>query len=356
MKNLNLPGTFLVLLVIIFSSCGGNKSGKEQAQKTPRIKKYSKLITPKINQEYVLGDEVLFQVSSEKKIDSILIQYEDESTTYSELAFSWKATRGKTGTQQLKLFVYSNGIKENHFPRVKFFSNIHPKEFTYELIKTYSHDPKAFTQGLFFIGDTLVESTGGHGTSTLSKRKLNSLKPIKSVSLENRYFGEGSTAWKDQIIQLSWTSQTGFVYDRTLKKLRTFNYPHEGWGITTFGDTLIVSDGTEMLHLIDPRDFSEIGKLEVYTDKFAVKNLNELEMINGLLYANVWLEDFIVSIDPRSGKVLSKINMAGLRQEVDSDEIEAFNGIAYKPDTDQIFVTGKLWPKLFEVKFVPILN
>ncbi|MFY0606282.1 MAG: glutaminyl-peptide cyclotransferase [Cyclobacteriaceae bacterium] len=349
----NLIGYLAIVCIVIMTSCGGNERDNAGNQKSPRIKKSSRLITPKINQEFILGDPVSFKISSTKQIDSVRLDYENESIIFLDSVFTWKASKGKTGTQQLKLFVFSNGNQEVHYPRVKFFSDIEPAPYTYELIQSYPHDPKAFTQGLYFIGDTLVESTGGHGTSVISMRSLNSSKPYQSVSLDNQYFGEGCTIWNDKIIMLSWTSQTGFVFDKSFQQMETFNYPHEGWGITTYGDTLIVSDGTEVLHLIDPRDFSEIGRLEVYTNEAPVKNLNELEMIDGILYANVWLEDQIVSIDPNSGKVLSVIDLSGLRSQLNSDDNEVLNGIAYKAETGQIFVTGKLWPKLFEVKFVP---
>lgn len=353
MKANELIRILIIFNLIFIISCGGEKERTSDSDKSPRIKKSSQINSPKINAEYVLGSEVSFDLSSSKSIDSIQLEYEGKTTTYKQSAFSWKADQAKTGFQRIKLTVYMGSESETHYPRVKFMADTAPDLYTYELINTLPHDENAYVQGLFFIGDTLVESTGREGLSKLSKLNLNTGKIYKSVSLSSEHFGEGSTIWNNKIIYLTWTSHIGYVYDRNLTQTDTFNYNHEGWGITTSGDTLFVSDGTEVIHMLDPRDFSEIGKLEVYTNKSKITQLNELEMIDGLLYANVWLENNIVVIDPKSGKVLRRIDMSGLRGRFQSEEAEAFNGIAYKQNTKQIFVTGKLWPKMFEVKFVP---
>ncbi len=352
-KN-HLKSTALILLSFLFLiACNSEKEVGDAAQNSPRIKKQTKLVSPKINAEYVLGDVVAFKLESETPVDSIVLEYEGKESVYLDKEFNWTAELGKTGVQKLKVNVYCQGLSETHYPKIIFFSDVSPSRMGYQVLQTLPHDPTAYTQGLFFLEDTLVESTGQKGESRLSKINLKTAQVYSSTSLASQYFGEGSTIWKDQIYQLTWTSHTGFVYDLNLKQKQTFSYPHEGWGITTFGDTLIVSDGTETLHLIDPRDFSEVGKLEVYTDESKVMNLNELEMIDGILYANVWLEEVIVSIDPKSGKVLSVIEMSGLDDRFESDDAEAYNGIAYHAGRKEIYVTGKLWPNLFQVKFIP---
>lgn len=353
MKAIHLPRTIIILCLILIISCNAEKETSDAAKESPRIKKHSKLVSPKVNEDFVLGDTVDFIIESALTVDSILLDYDGEVTVYTEKRFAWIAKNTRTGHQKLRLSVFAEGQSEAHYPKIRFFSDVEPEAYTYEVVSTLPHSETAYTQGLFFMDDTLMESTGRPRMSTLSKVNLATGEPYQSVSLPGQHFGEGSTYWQDKIIQLTWTSQEGFVYNRNLEQTDNFHYSHEGWGITTLGDTLVVSDGTEVLHLLDPRDFSEIGRLEVYDEQKKIINLNELEIIDGLIYANVWLDDLIVVIDPTSGKVLRSINMSGLMELFESEEADTFNGIAYKPSTGQVFVTGKLWPKLFEVVFVP---
>jgi len=342
--------------LIFIISCNGEKEESSSSNKSPRIRKQSSLLSPKSNQKHTLGEAVKFTLSSDVTIDSVALEYEDESTIYKSSEFEWAASQAKTGIQKMRLTVYMGGTSETHYPRVKFLSDTPPAEYTYEVVNEYNHDRDAYIQGLFFIGDTLVESTGREGVSKLSKLNLKTGQVYQSTNLESQYFGEGSTIWNNNIYYLTWESQTGFVYNRKLERKKVFHYSHEGWGMTTLGDTLVVSDGTEVIHFLDPRDLSEIGRLEVYTDKSKVINLNELEVIDGLIYANVYLDNRIVVIDPKSGKVLRDIDLSYLKRRFNDANAEVLNGIAYKPETGQIFVTGKLWPKLFEVNFIPKTN
>ncbi|RED99438.1 glutaminyl-peptide cyclotransferase [Marinoscillum furvescens] len=345
-------GIIALLSLCCLFGCDKDKGESSEQAKTPRIKKKSRLLTPKSNTKFVLGESISFELKSDLTIDSVLLDDGVKTTRYDELAFEWLSKDMGTGKQRLRLDVYGEGQKETHYARLTFLSDVAPIKYTYEIVKELNHDPTAYTQGLFFSGDTLFESTGREGQSRLIKKRLDG-KEYKSVNLPSEYFGEGSTEWEDKIIMLTWTGNTGFVFDRSLKQTGTFHYSHEGWGITTYGDTLIVSDGSEVLHLLDPRDFSEIGKLEVYDHKRKVNRLNELEMINGLLYANIYLEEEIVAIDPATGKVVQRIDMSGISSKLNTRDVDVLNGIAYKANSDQLFVTGKLWPKLFEVKFIP---
>jgi len=167
------------------------------------------------------------------------------------------------------------------------------------------------------------------------------------------FFGEGCTVYNNSIYQLTWTSKTGFVYDLDLNRKRSFQYNTPGWGLTTMGDSLVMSDGTEKLYFMTPGDFSEIDRIEVYNDKEAVDNLNELEYINGLIYANQWQTDFIHVIDPSSGRILKTIDLSGLLTDEEAQKADVLNGIAYDEKGDRLFVTGKMWPWLFEIKLQP---
>lgn len=351
--NYMLRIIIIVGLTFIMSCGNGGKQSDSQTEESPRIKKFSKIVSPKINATYHLGETIPFEIDSEKKIDSVKLEYNNRTQAYTSKTFNWESARAMTGNQRIRLTVYSEGNSETHFAKVKLLSDKTPEAYSYERLGVLPHDKEAYTQGLFFIGDTLIESTGLKGHSKLSKLNLISAHAYASVSIDNEYFGEGSTIWNNRIVMLTWTSGTGFVFDRNLKETETFSYTHQGWGITTYGDTLLISDGTEVIHKVDPRDFSEFGKLQVYDDKDKIIDLNELEMIDGLLYANVYQQDIIVAIDPATGSVLRKIDMSGLADGFNQDEIDVLNGIAYHPSTHQIYVTGKLWPQLFQVNFVP---
>ncbi|MAE86941.1 MAG: glutamine cyclotransferase [Flammeovirgaceae bacterium] len=341
---------FIILAVIFLTSCGADKETTETSE-SPRIKNFSKVILPESNQEIIFGGVIDFEISSSQNTDSIILEYGDEHIKYSELAFSWTPKVIKTGKQKVKIKVYAGDQVETHYARVVVLSDITPASMTYEIIAEYPHSEDAFLQGLFFIGDTLVESTGQKGQSKLSKLNLKTGETYQSVALDNAYFGEGSTIWENNIYYLTWTSNVGFIYNRNLKQTGKFNYTHEGWGMATMGDTLVVSDGKEVIHFLDPRDLSEIGTIEVYDQEGKITNINELEYFNGLIYANIWQEDVIITIDPSTGRVMDIIDMRGLEDNFSSSSAEVLNGIAYKRNSDQIFVSGKNWPKLFEVKF-----
>jgi glutamine cyclotransferase len=227
--------------------------------------------------------------------------------------------------------------------------------FTYRVVHTYPHDPSAFTQGLVYDhADTLIEGTGLYGQSTL--RKVDLLTGTIDVlhELSPDYFGEGVTVYEDTIIQLTYKEQTGFVYDReTLKLMKTFSYDTEGWGITFDGTYLIMSDGSAILHFLDPLTLVEVKTLPVYDENGPVVHINELEYIDGEIYANIWLTDRIARISPHTGSVIAWIDLEGLLSQHAQRRADVLNGIAYDAQENRLFVTGKLWPFLFEIELVP---
>lgn len=222
---------------------------------------------------------------------------------------------------------------------------------TYRVVHVYPHDDSAFTQGLVFVGGMLYESTGLKGQSSLRMVDLQSGRVLQKHDLPAQYFGEGLTDWKNDLIQLTWQAHLGFVYDRfSFRVLRTFTYPWEGWGLTHDSQHLILSDGTSVLHLLDPITFRSVGKITVTDQGKPVLNLNELEYIHGEIYANVWQTDEIARISPKTGKVSAWINLVGLLPTSERQNPDAvLNGIAYDGKRNKIFLTGKLWPKLFEI-------
>ena len=226
----------------------------------------------------------------------------------------------------------------------------------YRIVNTYPHDPRAFTQGLFFVDGILYEGTGLRGRSSLRKVELQTGNILLARQLPARFFGEGITSYGNRIIQLTWRARVGFVYDRqTFQLLDRFNYPTEGWGITHDGNSLIMSDGTSTLYLLDPQTFKEVGRIEVHDMDGPVSRLNELEYVRGEIYANVWRTDRIARISPQTGAVVGWIELEGLLSPEDhTRQVDVLNGIAYDAKNDRLFVTGKLWPKLFEIELVEL--
>ncbi|MGD8565922.1 MAG: glutaminyl-peptide cyclotransferase [Candidatus Bathyarchaeota archaeon] len=229
-----------------------------------------------------------------------------------------------------------------------------PLHYTYEIINVYPHDRNAFTQGLIFGNGFLYEGTGLYGQSTLRRVDLETGDVLQQYTLSNQFFGEGITIFDGKIIQLTWRENKGFVYDKdSFNLLQEFDYSTEGWGITHDGNRLIMSDGTATLHFLNPETFEVVGQVEVY-DNGSVTRLNELEYVNGKIYANIWQEDKIAIINHHTGKVTSWIDLTGIQDLEDQVTSDVLNGIAYDSEGDRLFVTGKKWSKLYEIKLIPL--
>lgn len=226
---------------------------------------------------------------------------------------------------------------------------------TYQIVQTYPHDSQAFTQGLIYLDGYLYESTGLEGRSSLRKVDLSTGQVLQKYDLPTEYFAEGLTDWGTNLIQLTWKSHIGFIYSRySFALLRTFKYEGEGWGLTHDNTHLIMSDGTAYLRFLDPQSFHVTRRIHVVDESgHAVDNLNELEYIGGEIYANIWHKDEIVRISPETGKIIGRINLGGIIDKRTLGEGDAvLNGIAYDAVNRRLFVTGKLWPKLFEIRVV----
>jgi glutamine cyclotransferase len=228
-----------------------------------------------------------------------------------------------------------------------------PANYTYNVVNVYPHDKTAFTQGLVFEDGILYEGTGRYGQSTLRRVELETGNVTQLYSLPDQFFGEGITIFDDKIIQLTWKSKKGFVYDKSsFDLLQEFTYPTDGWGITHDGSRLIMSDGTATLIFLDPETFQKIGQVEVY-DEEPVTMLNELEYIHGMVYANIWMDEKIAIINPQTGRVTGWIDLEGISDSENQNAYNVLNGIAYDIEKDRLFVTGKLWSKLYEIELVP---
>jgi glutaminyl-peptide cyclotransferase len=223
-----------------------------------------------------------------------------------------------------------------------------------EVVRSYPHNPNSFTQGLLFRDGQLYESTGLEGRSSVLLVRLETGVAQQEEALPAQYFGEGIVDWDDKIIQLTWQHGVGFVRDRkTLALLSTFRYPGEGWGLARDAKRIIMSDGTSQLRFLDPATLKETGRLNITEQGRPVDKLNELEYIKGEIWANVWQSNEIVRIDPKSGRVTSRIDLSGLLKPEEAARADVLNGIAYDAKGNRIFVTGKLWPRLFEIRLKP---
>ena len=350
----------LVLLTISLTllSCGEKKN----ASKSLRIKKLTKVISPKNGAQINLGIEsIVFALQATQdtaKIDSFQVMHGVNlvySSVQSQVVDS-SALR-KTGRQNFRITTFlDNGGKDVHNLTLVLMSNIEPKKYTYQKVNTFPHDPDAYTQGLFFLDGLLYENTGQNGYSSLRKVEINSGKLLQKYELPDDYFGEGITLLNDEIYMLTYTSRKGFVFDlETFEEIRQFDYPTQGWGITTIGDSLAMTDGSENIYYIDPVNFTETSRVQVYDQYRSVRNLNELEYVNGDIFANVYQTDEIVIIEPESGKIKGRIDLTGIFNQANYDRrLDVLNGIAYDKTGDRLFVTGKWWPKLYEIILISV--
>lgn len=246
----------------------------------------------------------------------------------------------------------NGGTTNTNAPRNDPPQNAAVQEFGYQVVNIWPHDPGAFTQGLVFLDGKMIESTGQVGRSSLRNVEIQTGRILKKLDVPPPYFAEGIALLNNKIYQLTWEQQLGFIYDaQSFEKLGEFKYDGEGWGLTTDGRSLILSDGSNRIRFLDPDSFQVTKTIAVMDAKVPVRYVNELEFVNGEIYANVWHDDRIAVINPQTGRVTAWIDLAGLLQPGDVQDPEGvLNGIAYDQSTDRLFVTGKLWPRLFEIK------
>ncbi|MXV49413.1 glutaminyl-peptide cyclotransferase [Pedobacter sp. HMF7647] len=268
-----------------------------------------------------------------------------------------KTTDLKLGNHLLTAKVFADGTTEEAGSNIVVVASKAPVEYSFKVVNIFPHDTASFTEGLEYHDGFLYESTGEYGESTLQKVDLTTGKAIKKIDLDSKYFGEGITIIGDKIIQLTYQEHVGFVYDKnTFKKLSEFNYQAgaEGWGMYFDGDQILTNGGSNEIHILNKDSYQKVGDLDVYDDKGPVNQLNEMEMIDGKIYANIWQTNRIVIIDPKTGAVEGNIDLSDLypleKRNINADVL---NGIAYDKVGKRLFVTGKKWDKLFEIKVTP---
>lgn len=368
-----MPYFYYFICLMLLCSCGGNSAknkasaetevttsaapGKDEVKYVNSIK----LVSPEKNKLYTFGEEVAITFENKDRfpVDSSSVSVNGQEIARlgkGENHYKLRLPENKAGTTVIKVTSWHPDNKRGTASvNVRLKPAQAPEKYSYEIIRTFPHDRKAYTQGLQYWDGYLYEGTGQYGESSIRKIDTKKGNILSVLSIDNQYFGEGITIYKDKIYQITWRSRKGFIYDlKTFTLESTFTYNSEGWGITTAGDHLIMSDGSNKLYHITPSGFNIMKEVEVYDHQGEVSQLNELEYVDGLVWANVWLTDRIVAIDPETGVVKAELDMSGLLPKADraalNDKDDVLNGIAWNQEKNTFYVTGKRWPRMFEIK------
>ena len=338
-------------LLILTAGCG-NKTVSDKDFFTISIKNKKKGYT---SSEKI---SVLVNNKKSKQVDSVAYALDSKrvSSTIGLSETSLPLENLKLGNKTITATIYSEGETFEATENIILLSSITPKLYTYKILETYPHDIKAYTQGLEFINDTLYESTGTYKISSLRKTNYKTGEVLQKVDLADSYFGEGLTILNDKIYQLTWREKTGFIYNLSdMKKTGTFVYgkSKEGWGLCNDGKTIFKSDGTEKIWTLDPNTLSEVDHIELYTNTSKIPKVNELEWVDGKIYANIYERDAIAIVDPTNGAVEGVIDLSDLKSKVTQHEaLNVLNGIAYNGEENILYITGKNWDKLFKIEVV----
>ncbi len=330
----------LICLSVVLINCGDTNTSK----------KSSFTIDTKVK-SLMLGDTLNLSINNPKNLDIKAVNYQLDGKAIAENEVLNNITLGE---KTITATINYNDQTETISKTIKVYNNIIPPIYAYEVVNTYPHDITSYTQGLEFHNGELYESTGQKGESKLRKVNFETGEVLKNINLDDTYFGEGLTVLNGKIYQLTWQAERGFIYDvNTFERLSIFKYEKskEGWGLCNDDNILYKSDGTEKIWLLNPENLTEQSHIEVYTEKGKIPSLNELEWIDGKIFANIYQRNGVVIINPKTGGVEGVIDFKPLRKLVKQhDELDVLNGIAYHPERKTIFVTGKNWDKLFEVK------
>jgi glutamine cyclotransferase len=357
----------IMLLLTWILSCSGKPGKKTESGMQPSsvnnevvAVKLVKVKSPEENAGFKLNNQikVVLELADKNRIpDSVLIHFDGKLVkTLKSEPWEHNIPSGlivTTGRKSLKIAAYKGGKSQNPVTRfLVIYSDIVPKINGYKVINSYPHDKEAFTQGLVYNNGVLFEGTGQKTGSTLREVEPETGKVIRQHNLDASLFGEGITIYQDRIYQVTWQNKVGFVYKKsTFNVINKITYQTEGWGLTTIDDKIVMSDGTNVLYFFEPEMFTVVSRIEVYDNEKKVDQLNELEYINGEIWANIWNTDRIARIDRMSGKIIAYIDLKGILPESERKyETDVLNGIAYDQTGNRIFITGKKWPKLYEIR------
>lgn len=370
MKRIAVYISLLSLALVAVISCSGSagkrgtKAGEDAAAATdndPRpAKRLIEVLSPADNASYACTDRIVFSVApaaGQVQADSVQVWVGSRlaRTITTIPATAELDMNGDPGRISVRAVAFSQASRPQTVALfINLVSDITPVTYRYRVVKSFPHDRKAYTQGLVYDNGFFYEGTGQQGESSLRKVEPETGKVLSQVSLDGSLFGEGVALLGDRIYQLTWTSKVGFVYEKeTLRQINRIYYQTQGWGLTTMGDSLVMSDGTNLIWFLDA-DFNVLSSVDVWDNKGVVDNLNELEIIDGELWANIWQTDRIARIDPRTGKVLGYVELNNLLPREEREPMtDVLNGIAWDAEGRRLFVTGKYWPRLYEITVLP---
>ena len=356
----------LMTAMILAVSCnGGRSSGAGNVENRANAAVLSapdliELVSPVADKRFASGEIVTLVIKQkgESEPDSIRIYFNGILTgtvTTIPKEYQIMTATAPLGNASVKLMAYRGDKRPQIVTRlVTILSDIVPPVYGYRIVKRFPHDTKAYTQGLLVHNGSFYESTGQNGESSIRHVEIETGKVLKQHNLESKYFGEGLALLEGKLYQITWTNNTGFIYDvETFTLLGTIHYNTQGWGLAAYNERLVMSDGTNKLFFLEPEYFTVISSLEVYDNREGIWQLNELEYINGELWANIYQTDRLARIDPVSGKVLSYVDLSGLLDKRDRHpDIDYLNGIAWDKEEERLFVTGKNWPWVYEIEIV----
>ena len=349
-KNKLTIAVAFALSLTAFAACKTEKTGSSIGFKTPEQGK-----------EYVLGQDVRLEldVPEGETVSAVTYMLDDKvlGSQANAQPFTFKSQDLSLGYKLVSAIITHQAQKDTATVNIVFKSPVKPALYSYQVVNTFPHDTTSYTQGLEYHNGRFLESTGEYGQSTLRWVDVKTGKAIQKIDIDKQYFGEGSTLIGDQVIMLTWQNNMGFVYDaKSFKQVSTFPYQNsrEGWGLTFDGKQLLKSDGTNRIWFLNKETFKEEKFIEVYDDKGQVDQLNELEYIDGKLYSNVYQTNKIAIINPNSGVVEAYIDATGILPKSDNyGNTDVLNGIAWDKDGKRLYITGKKWDKLFEIKMIP---
>jgi len=373
MKRSTVHISLLGLALAAFISCSGS-SGSRADKKTAGndtvsvaaetdsrpAKRLIEVLSPADNSSFSCTEKLVFSVThaaGQIKVDSVQVFAGSTlATTITSLPATAELTMsGDPGRLSVRAVAWSSVSRPQTVTLfVNLLSDITPVSYRYRVVRTYPHDRRAYTQGLVYDSGFFYEGTGQQGESSLRKVEPETGKVLSQVNLDGSLFGEGVALLDDRIYQLTWTTKVGFVYEKeTLRQINRIYYQTQGWGLATIGDSLVMSDGTNVLWFLNS-DFNVLSSVDVWDNKGIVDNLNELEMIDGELWANIWQTDRIARIDPSTGKVLGYVELNNLLPREEREPgTDVLNGIAWDAAGRRLFVTGKYWPRLYEITVSP---
>lgn len=351
----------LAVIVLSFACCRKNTHTSDNATVNNNItarNNITELITPASGSSFKIGESVAIELrfdTTEVEIDSVKITGFNEHITYPEgnRPLQWNTNNSRAGMNNLRISVYfADGTSESHNSSFLLTPDTPPVNYSYSVVNKFPHDEEAYTQGLFYYDGKFFESTGLEGSSSLRVTDPSTGRIIKMVPMSSSIFAEGITNVNGNIYQVTWRNRMGFIYDiNTLEQISTFEYRiNEGWGLVYDGKNIIMSDGSSYLYFMEPLHFTQVDMIQVYNDLGPVSSINEMEYVDGKIFANIYGQAYILIIDPLTGIVTGKLDLERLMPAgFMGDMAKVLNGIAYNPGTGNLYVTGKNWPVLYEI-------